>query len=407
MQLRVLSPKKNLTGKRVFLRVDWNVPLGSLSASSDFRGEESLKISRSIKTIKKLAKRGAIVLVATHIGRPKKREEALSTQHLLPLVTTRYDLPLHFLGDVLDTQSGLTAAQERLRAAPPGRIYLLENVRLYPGEVKNDPKLARAFASLADLFINDAFASCHPTKHASVFGIAKQLPSYAGPELVSEIAALERLGIKPGRPYIAIIGGAKISTKVDVLVALLHLADQVFIGGAMANVFFAARGLEIGKSFVEKEGIMIARKLLKNKKIILPRDVVVAKKLAIGISARAIDVTSVRKTDVIGDIGPETMRAWSQEIKMAQTILWNGPLGAAEIPAFSHGSLVIARTIAARSKGPAYGIVGGGDTLPIAFATGMSEWYDHLSTGGGAMLEFIAKKGRLPGIDALKKLDKT
>ena len=198
-------------------------------------------------------------------------------------------------------------------------------------------------------------------------------------------------------------GGVKISTKFDVLMNLLKIADRVMVGGAMANAFFAAKKLSIGKSFVEKEGIAMAKKFGKNPRIFLPTDLVVAPKLERGVRARVVDLAGVKKSDRIGDIGPETMRAWAQEMKKARTIIWNGPLGVAEVPTFSHGSLVIGRAIAARSKGSSYGVVGGGDTLPMILATGMSEWVDHLSTGGGAMLEFIAKKGRLPGLLALRK----
>ncbi len=397
MKLPALSSKLNLKGKRIFLRVDWNVPV-----KENLALEKSLKISRSIETIKSLSKRGAIVIVATHLGRPKGREPALSTQQFVPRLAQTYGLPLTFLGDVLDTAQGLAHASAILQKARAGDVYLLENVRFYLGEKQNDPKLVSAFASLASIFVNDAFADCH-RKHASIVGISKKLPSYAGQSLLAEVASLERLMTKSKKPFVAIVGGAKISTKVDVLAALLRLADEVLIGGAMAHAFFAAKKLPIGKSFVEKEGIAIAKKLLKNPKIVLPTDVVVAPKLEYGARVRVVNPREVKLTERIGDIGPETMRAWAFEIKKARTIVWNGPLGVAEIPTFSHGSLVIGRAIAARSKGPAYGVVGGGDTLPIILATGMSEWVDHLSTGGGAMLEFIAKKGKLPGLLALQK----
>ena len=387
----------NLKGKRIFLRVDWNVPLGD-----HFAPEDSLKISRSVETIRSLSQRGAIVIVATHLGRPNGREMALSTRPFVVRLAKAYRVPFQFLGDALDTADGVKHASLTLRAAQAGDVYLLENVRFYPGEKQNDPKLAMAFASLADFFVNDAFADCHRS-HASIVGVAKRLKSYAGPSLLAEVAALKRLITKPKKPFVAIIGGAKISTKFDVLMNLLKIADRVMVGGAMANAFFAAKKLSIGKSFVEKEGIAMAKKFGKNPRIFLPTDLVVAPKLERGVRARVVDLAGVKKSDRIGDIGPETMRAWAQEMKKARTIIWNGPLGVAEVPTFSHGSLVIGRAIAARSKGSSYGVVGGGDTLPMILATGMSEWVDHLSTGGGAMLEFIAKKGRLPGLLALRK----
>ncbi len=397
MRIPSLPSRMNLKGKRIFLRVDWNVPLGD-----HFAPEDSLKISRSVETIRSLSQRGAIVIVATHLGRPNGREMALSTRPFVVRLAKAYRVPFQFLGDALDTADGVKHASLTLRAAQAGDVYLLENVRFYPGEKQNDPKLAMAFASLADFFVNDAFADCHRS-HASIVGVAKRLKSYAGPSLLAEVAALKRLITKPKKPFVAIIGGAKISTKFDVLMNLLKIADRVMVGGAMANAFFAAKKLSIGKSFVEKEGIAMAKKFGKNPRIFLPTDLVVAPKLERGVRARVVDLAGVKKSDRIGDIGPETMRAWAQEMKKARTIIWNGPLGVAEVPTFSHGSLVIGRAIAARSKGSSYGVVGGGDTLPMILATGMSEWVDHLSTGGGAMLEFIAKKGRLPGLLALRK----
>lgn len=397
MKLPVLPAKSSLRGKRIFVRVDWNVPL-----DGRFADEDSLKLSRSVSTVRGLVARGAVVLVATHLGRPKGRDAAFSTRKLKHLLAIHHGMQVEFLDAVLDTPSGLKAAKATVSAARPGSVLLLENVRFYKGEEKNDPKLAKAFASLADLFVNDAFASCH-RKHASVAGVASYLPSYAGPTLAEEVAALDRLLAKPKHPYLAFIGGAKISTKIDVVKTLLRSADMVFIGGAMATAFFKAQNREVGVSFYEKEGVTGAKKLLKHPKLVLPEDVVVAKKIAPGQRVRAVAVGDIGKKDAIGDIGPETMRAWAQAVKNAKTIVWNGPMGVTEIPAFSHGSLVLARAIAARSKGPTYGVAGGGDTLPVVLASGMSEWFDHLSTGGGAMLEFIALDGKLPGLLALAK----
>jgi phosphoglycerate kinase len=396
MKLPILPSAKSLKGKRVFLRVDWNVPL-----KGAFAAEDSLKLTRSLATLKSLAKRGAIVLVATHLGRPKGHDSELSTSRLLPRLR-ELGLDITFLGDKLDAKDGLKSAADIVKTAKPGKVYLLENVRFYSGEEKDDLKLAKAYASLADYFVNDAFASCH-RKHASVAGIAKQLPHFAGPTLVEEVAALEKLLDKPKKPYVAIIGGAKLTTKLPVIQALLKTADKVLIGGAMAHAFFAAKKMEIGKSYVEKEGIAQARKILKDKRIVLPVDAVVAKKIEPGAKAFAADILKLKKTEAIGDIGPKTMRLWSDEIRQAKTIVWNGPLGVADIPAFSHGSMVTCRAMAARSKGKAYGVVGGGDTLPVVMSSGMGEWFDHVSTGGGAMLEFLTKKGKLPGLEVLIK----
>ncbi len=395
MKLSQVPPRTSLKGKRVFLRVDWNVPAGVL------HGEDSLKIEHSIMMISSLVDRGAIVVVASHFGRPKGKDPACSLKRLTRIVSSHSAIPMDFVPEPLDTAKGLAAAKSRIEEGKPGSVFVLENVRFYAGEEKNALPLSKAFASLADIFINDAFASCHRA-HASVVGVARLLPHYAGPALLAEVHALQHLLNKPKHPFVAIIGGAKISTKIDVIQSVLTFADHVCIGGAMANTLLAAQGKQVGKSMVEKEGIAIAKKLLKEKKIMLPVDVVVATSIANGVAVRAASTDDVKKTEAIGDIGPETMRQWAELIKKAKTIMWNGPVGVTEISSFSHGSLVIARTMAARSKGTAFGVAGGGDTLPVILSSGMCEWFDHLSTGGGAMLEFVAKKGKLPGIVALE-----
>lgn len=384
MKLPVLPAKASVKGKRVLVRVDWNVSL-----TDDHRPEDTIKIERNAPFIADLLKRGAIVIAMTHLGRPKKVDAAFSTKHLIPSIERLVGTKPQLL-EKLD--SPITKDH---------KFYLLENVRFFPGEEENAPALAKAFAGLGDLFINDAFASCHRA-HASVVGVTKVLPSYAGPSLMDEVTGLSHLLEKPKHPYIACIGGAKLSTKMDVITSLLSVADRVMIGGAMAHPFFVAKGWKIGKSYIEKEGVPIAKKLLKNPKIVLPTDVVVATSLKPKI-ARVVGAKMVGPKDIIGDIGTETMMAWSQEFRSAKTIVWNGPVGIFEVPSFSHGSQVIAQAIASRSKGPCFGVVGGGDTLPIVEKSGMGEWIDHVSTGGGAMLEFIAMKGKLPGLVVLQK----
>lgn len=399
-QLPVLSSRVPLRGKRVLLRLDWNIPVQGMPSKEDLA-----KIEASASTVHDLQKHGAIVIILTHLGRPKKREKELSTARLLPLAEAYLDAPLMFCGDDIMTPDGLAMVQDSLRVAKPGDLFLMENVRFYAGEEKNDSKLAQAYASLGNYFINDAFASCHRA-HVSVSGIASYLPHFAGPQLVKEIEAANHLIERPKKPFVAVIGGAKLSTKMPVIQSLLKVADKILIGGAMAHPFFTAKRLNIGKSFTEKEGLKFAKALIKNPKVILPIDVLVAKKIDKDARPHVVAVNAVKASEAIGDIGTATMRAWSDMIKKAQTILWNGPLGVAKIPAFSHGSLVIGRSIAARSKGKAYGLVGGGDTVPVALQTGMSEWFDHISMGGGALLEFIEKKGKLPGIEALYKKEK-
>lgn len=393
--LPALRPKQSFRGKRVLLRVDWNIPIVNSPTEEDL-----LKIQSSIGTIRELQHRGARVILMTHLGRPKKRESSFSTARLLPFAESYLDHPLVFCEEDLSIPEGRAAVKRTVDAGRAGDVFLLENVRFYSGEEKNQPSLAVAYASLADFYVNDAFASCH-RRHASVCGIPKLLPHAAGPQLVKEVDAMNRLIQSPKKPFVALIGGSKLSTKIPLLSALLQRADTVLIGGAMAHVFFAARGLRTGKSLVEKESIAVAKKLLKNKKIMLPKDVLVASSLKRGVRPGCVSVDRIGARDIIGDIGTDTMQEWSAVIREAKTLLWNGPVGVSEIPAFSHGSLVLGSAIASRSRGSAYGVVGGGDTVPVAMRTGMAEWFDHLSMGGGAMLEFLVKKGKLPGITAL------
>lgn len=398
-----LKSIKDLHGATVLLRLDWNIPLHKKPAQGDL-----LKIQESIETIRELCKQKCKVIVLTHLGRPLKPkiqnskfkiDKKLSTARLLPLVETYLEKPIHFCGENLIDEQERLEALKSIQVGKPGSVFLLENVRFYPGEETNDPALAKAYASLGEVFVNDAFASCHRA-HASVVGIAKLLPSAAGPQLIKEIEAADKVLKNPKKPFVLILGGAKLETKMPVIASLLPKADKVLIGGAMANAFFAAKKLSLGKSLADKESIKLA-KALKSPKIILPEDVLVAKKIAPGAKPKCVAIKQISKTDMIGDIGVKTMRSWSQIIKSAKTILWNGPLGVTEIPAFSHGSLVIAQAVAMRSKGKAFGLVGGGDTVPVVIESGMSEWIDHISMGGGALLEYIGLRGKLPGILAL------
>ncbi|MFA6099291.1 MAG: phosphoglycerate kinase [Patescibacteria group bacterium] len=396
-ELPVLTSRVPLRNKRVILRLDWNIPVQGMPSKEDMA-----KIEASAPTVHYLQKHGAIVIILSHLGRPKKKEKEFSTARLLPLAEAYLDHPLMFCGEDIMTAQGMAMVKDALSAASPGDLFLMENVRFYSGEEKNDKKLSQAYASLGHYFVNDAFASSHRA-HASVVGIAEQLPHFAGVNLVEEIKAANHLIEKPKRPFIAVIGGAKLSTKMPVIQSLLKVADQILIGGAMAHPFFAAKHIKIGKSLIEKESLKYAKALIKNKKIILPTDVLVAPKLDKSARPHVVPINKIKPNEVIGDIGTTTMREWSAILKKAQTILWNGPVGVAEIPAFSHGSLVIGRTIAARSRGKAYGLVGGGDTVPVALQTGMSEWFDYISMGGGALLEYIEKHGKLPGIEVLYK----
>ncbi len=395
MSYHHLPSRGSLRGKVVLVRVDWNVPLlGGLTP------EESLKIERSLPTLRMLARRGAIVVALTHLGRPKKRESHFSTSRLATLVSRHYRLPIQFHGESVSEEKARTSLQKFLRSAPVGSIHLLENVRFEKGEETNDVRLAKQYATLGDLFVNDAFASSHRA-HASVVGLAKRLPSYAGPALLEEIKHLEHVLDKARHPFVVVVGGLKLSTKIPLLKSILPLCDQLLIGGAMAVTFAAASKKRIGKSFVEKEAFSDARILAKNRKIVLPLDAAVTERVVPEPSLRYVSMDAIAKNDIIVDIGPKTLRAWGDVLKGARTILWNGPVGIAEVHACGFGSRFLARIISRQARGKAFALAGGGDTLPIIVETRTADAFDFVSTGGGAMLEFLAKKGRLPGLIGL------
>jgi phosphoglycerate kinase len=399
MKLRALPKGLKLRNKRVLVRVDWNVPL-----HVDATTEKAEKIARTLPLLRELIKRGAVIFILTHLGRPKGRDPAYSTRPLARTVSAYADFPVSYLDVDLSNAAGIKAFHARAGACKSGHAVLLENVRFQSGEEKNDAKIVKAYAACAHIFINEAFASSHRS-HATVAGLAKALPSYAGPSLIKEVNAVSRVLTRAKHPFYVFIGGSKLSGKITVIERLLKIADKVFIAGAMAHPFFTARRIKIGKSYMESGSVRMARKLIKNRKIVLPTDAIVARKIERGAGARRAAITDVKASEMIGDIGTETMRAWADEVKRAQTILWNGPFGVTEIPAFSHGSMVMAKAIALRAKGRAFALIGGGDTLAVMAKTGMQDMVDFVSTGGGAMLEFIANKGNLPGLKPLQAKD--
>jgi phosphoglycerate kinase len=293
---------------------------------------------------------------------------------------------------------------EKINQMKAGEIVLLENLRFHPGEEKNDPKFAKGLASLADIYVNDAFATAHRA-HASTAGVTKFLPSYAGFLMEKEVNVLGGLLCKPKKPFVGMIGGAKISTKIGVIANLLKKVDKLLLGGALVNNFFKAAGYGIGASVFEAKELSTAKKLLKNKKIVLPADFVVGDfkgKKAWTVKVPKGKADLCKKPYALLDVGPETVRQYAQIIRKAQTIVWNGPMGYFEIPKYSHGSKALGQLVAARSKGKVFGVVGGGETISAIEATGMAGYVDHISTGGGAMLEFLEGKV-LPGIKPLLK----
>lgn len=397
MNLRTLPKTKKLKGQRILVRVDWNIPL-----EGEMEPEALLKIERSLVTIHDLAKRGAIVILLTHLGRPKKRDAGLSTKQLVRIVKRLYGLELTYHEEVVSDKGERERLVTRLSEAEEGSIHLLENVRFEEGEEKNSAALSKAYAMLGDVFVNDAFASCHRS-HVSVVGIAKQLPSFAGSSLQEEVKMLSVFLKKPQRPFVAVIGGKKLTTKLPVVKALLKMCDAVMVGGAMSHACFVAQGISIGSSYVEQEGIAEAKKLVQASNLFLPIDVMLAKSVSKETELTRAPISSIGKKMMMVDAGPATLKEWAEKIQGAKTVLWNGPIGVTEIKSMGAGSRFLARVIGARSRGAAFGVAGGGDTIPVIMRTKTQDWFDFVSTGGGAMLEFIVLKGCLPGLVPLLK----
>ena len=395
MKLQTLSKLRRLAGKRILVRVDFNVPVGKGGRIDDAEG---IKIKSALPTIDRLAQAGARLVLVSHFGRPKGCEPEFSLAPVAKYLSKLMGKPIKFIDDCLEDGDKVDRAVAKLK---DGEVALLENIRYYPEEEKNDPKFAKRLASLADVFVNDAFGTCHRA-HASTAGVTKFLPSYAGLLVEKEVKSLDRLLKKPKKPFYVLMGGSKISSKFPTLKKMLRVADKVFIGGGMANNFFKARGFEMGKSLVSADEVKLAKALLKNKKIVLPVDVLAATAAKEEAKVRICRPDEVKKNELIVDIDVQTMRDFAIELKKAQTLVWNGPVGLFEIRKFSHGSVILGRVIAARSKGRAFGVVGGGETIACLERTGMAEYVDHVSTGGGAMLEYLSGKV-LPGIKPLLK----
>ncbi|MBI4437580.1 phosphoglycerate kinase [Candidatus Uhrbacteria bacterium] len=393
MKMRRLTNAMNLRGKRVLVRIDGNVPVKNGRAVDGPHG----RIARSAVGINWLLQRGARVIVMTHLGSPRgKRVAAYSikpiAKRLSSLLGTRVKVTRSVVGG--DVEKAVRAMQD-------GEVLILENVRFDAREEQNAPSFAEALAKLGDLYVNDAFAVSHRA-HASVDAITSELPSYAGPLLADELSVLSRLGERSKRPFVLVLGGLKMSTKLPLLLRLLPTLDRVLLGGAIASAFLVAQGQEVGKSAYEKESVALCAKLLKaNKdKLLLPIDVVVARSLRKDAHRRVVSVSEIGQSDRIVDIGSKTVSAFVQTLKGARTILWNGPLGYCELQAFCAGTREIARAVGAQT-GTATTIVGGGDTLPVIESLKLAETFTLLSTGGGALLQFLSGEP-LPGVEALK-----
>jgi len=382
----------DVSGKRVLVRVDFNVPLQEGRITDDTR------MTAALPTIGYLREKGAKIMLVTHLGRPKgKVVPEMSTKQLVGHLSGLLGTEVLAAADC-----GGEDSQRLAKKLQPGQVALLENVRFYPGEEANDPGFAKSLAELAEVYVNDAFGTAHRA-HASTEGVAHYLPACAGFLLEKELAALSYALQKTEKPYTVIFGGAKVSDKITVLESMLRRADSILVGGGMANTFLRASGYETGKSLVEADKLNAAAAILEKAKscgvrLVLPLDVVAADRFAADADAMVVGVGEVPADRMILDIGPATVEAFAAVIREARTIVWNGPLGVYEFPRFAAGTNEIARIVA---DAPAKTIVGGGDVVAAVEQAGLVDKIFHVSTGGGASLEFI--EGRiLPGVAALE-----
>lgn len=385
-------PPLALDGKRALVRVDFNVPLEGDRITDDTR------IRAALPTIAYLRDKGARVVLCSHLGRPKGGPDPKYT--LKPVAAALEGLlgaPITFIEDPLAEGSAIVT--KRLHR---GAVALLENTRFYPGEEKNDPGLAQAFAKLGDLYVNDAFGSAHRA-HSSTEGVAKLLkPAVSGFLMEKELQYLGEALNTPKRPFVAILGGAKVSGKIDLIEALLPKADAILIGGAMACTFFKAMGLETGNSLVEPDRVEMAKGLLAKagNKLVLPKGAVIAEKLAEGVPTKSVSRDAIPAGWAMFDIDAASEQEFAARIAGAGTVVWNGPMGVFETPPFDHGTRVVASAMAAATAKGVVTVVGGGDSAAAVADAGLESQMTHVSTGGGASLEFLEGK-LLPGVAAL------
>jgi phosphoglycerate kinase len=394
-----LSPEA-LSGSRVLVRVDFNVPLDENGAITD-----DTRIQRALPTLKFLLEGGGRVVVTSHLGRPKGvSNPAFSLRPVADHLATLLDFPVrfspHLLGD---------AATLAVEGLGKGELLLMENTRFHPGETKNDPELSLALSRFGDLFVNDAFGTAHRA-HSSTVGAAEAIRSRGGAVVAGllmerELKYLGEALEAPERPFVAVLGGAKISGKIEVIQALLPKVDRLIIGGAMANTFFRALGLETGKSLVEEDRVEMARATLEDagSTLLLPVDCVVAHEIDPGAETRCVARDEVGKEDRIGDIGPATQALFSEALQGARTVVWNGPMGVFEMVNFASGTLAVAEAVAKVTDTGGTTVVGGGDSVSAAEQAGVTGRLSHISTGGGASLEFLSGAD-LPGVSALDQV---
>jgi phosphoglycerate kinase len=385
----------DVQGKRVLVRVDFNVPFDKETG----RILDDSRLRAALPTIQYLREHGARVILCSHLGRPNGKvveEMRMSRVGVGDRLSELLGAPVHTLYHVIGPK-----AVEATQALKPGEVILLENVRFFPEEEANDPKMSHALAELADIYVDDAFGTAHRA-HASTVGIASYLPAVAGFLMEKEIDYLDKALTNPARPFAAIIGGAKISTKIGVLRNLLSRIDCLIVGGGMASTLLKANGVDVGESLVEDDQLDTARDLMeqadeKGIPLFLPEDVVVADRIAEDALSEVVSVDDIPQDMRIVDVGPDTVASFREAVEDCMTVIWNGPLGVAEYPAFAKGSLGMAEALASLN---ATTIVGGGETVALIHDAGLEDKFTHVSTGGGASLEYLEGK-TLPGVAAL------
>ena len=389
---KTLDDLGDVTGKRALVRVDLNVPMADGAVTDDTR------LRATLPTVTELADRGAIVLLLAHFGRPKVPAPEFSLSRVTKAYESVLGRPVRYVDWEVD--------QENVAMLQPGDVAILENTRFFAGEEKNDPAVVQRFARLGDIYVNDAFSAAHRA-HASTEGLAHVLPAYAGRAMEAELKALEAALGAPERPVAAVVGGAKVSTKLDVLRNLVAKVDHLIIGGGMANTFLAARGIDVGKSLCEHDLSETALQILDAADraectVHLPYDVVVAKEFAPNPPTRIANVHEVAADEMILDVGPAAVEALADAIKTCRTLVWNGPLGAFETPPFDRATVQLAQTAAALTQsGSLVSVAGGGDTVAALNHAGVADDFTFVSTAGGAFLEWMEGK-ELPGVKALQ-----
>ncbi|WP_114395689.1 phosphoglycerate kinase [Oleisolibacter albus] len=387
----------DVTGKTVLVRADLNVPV------QDGQVTDTTRIDRLVPTLKEIAAKGAKVVVMSHFGRPKNGPDTKnSLRQVVPALEKSLGAPVAFAEDCVGEK-----AQAAVAALKAGGVLLLENTRFHAGEEKNDAELARQMAALADVYVNDAFSSAHRA-HSSTEGVAHLLPSAAGRLMQAELEALGKALAQPERPVAAVVGGAKISTKLDLLLNMVTKVDMLVLGGGMANTFLFALGQPIGKSLAEKDMAEQARAIMEKAKasgceILLPKDGAMAKEFKAEAPHRVVPVAEIAEDEMMLDVGPATVEFVSMKLQGAKTVVWNGPMGAFEIKPFDSGTNAVAGLVAALTKqGRVLSVAGGGDTVAALEQAGVAASFSYVSTAGGAFLEWLEGK-ELPGVKALEK----